>query len=144
MRRILKRLMIGAFGATILYFSAVALEYRNYWAALFWDTYLSWVPAYDIVKGPQESIKTRAQYKAATEFIRERSLTPLTAKFCPFAEAKFGTYPPSKREAMVGCVDMQNAYGALIRGHFTAVFQKDDSRAVELIKWAGEDGAVWR
>jgi hypothetical protein len=89
-------------------------------------------------------MKTRAQYKAATEFIKERSLTPSTAKFCPFAEAKFGILSATGQDAMEAWVDMQNAFGAMIRSHFTAVFRKDDPRSVAIVQWAGEDENVWR
>ena len=138
-KRTLRRIAIAVAAASVLYFSAVALVYRNYWAGLFWGTYLSWIPAYDIVKGPQRSIKARAQYKAATDFITERSLTASTAKFCPFTEAKFGTLSATGQDAMTGWVDMQNTFGAMIRSHFTAVFRKDAPRSVAMVQWAGED-----
>ena len=144
LKQTLKRAGIAILVGMMLYFSAVALMYRTYWGGLFWSTYLSWIPAYDIVKGPQQSLETRAQYKAATEFIRERSLTPSTAKFCPFAEAKFGTQNVTGRKVMVAWVDMQNSFGAMIRGRFMAVFEKDNPRSVELIQWSGEDGKVWK
>jgi hypothetical protein len=144
LKQTVKRVIIAAAAASVLYFSAVALVYRNYWVGLFWGTYLSWIPIYDIVKGPQQSMKTRAQYKAATEFIKERSLTPSTAKFCPFAEAKFGILSATGQDAMEAWVDMQNAFGAMIRSHFTAVFRKDDPRSVAIVQWAGEDENVWR
>jgi hypothetical protein len=43
------RISAAIAGMFILYFGAAALAYRNYWVGLFWEAYLPWVPAYDIV-----------------------------------------------------------------------------------------------
>ncbi len=48
-RRIARTLIVCLF----VYFSAVGLAHRNYWAGLFWGTYLSWIPVCDILDGFQ-------------------------------------------------------------------------------------------
>lgn len=139
LKQALKRIALALAATSVLYFSAVAVMERNYWAGMFWNTYLSWIPAYDVVKGPKQSLKIRAQYHAASEFITERSVTASTAKFCPFAKAEFGTLAVGGQDGMWAWVDMQNTFGAMIRSHFVAVFRKDNPRSVEYVQWAGQE-----
>ena len=143
MKRILKRISIALIGMAVLYFGATALAFRSYWAGLFWNTYLSWLPIYDVIESPKHALAKRAQYRAAEAFIRERMLTPSTAKFCSIDEAKFGS-DEDRRRVMVGWVDAQNPFGAMIRQHFTVVFLKDSGAEVDYVRWAGEGGQVWR
>lgn len=144
MRRKTRRLGIGLLALAILYFTAAGIAVRSYWPGLFWSTYLSWLPEYDLVKGPQQTLRERAQYRAAVVVITQRMLTPATAHFCTVSEAGFGA-DPSGNAVMIGWVDAQNAFGALIRSHFKAVFRKDDQKAVLQVEWFGDAAAerIW-
>jgi hypothetical protein len=135
----------GLLAVAILYFTAAGIAVRSYWGGLFWHTYLSWLPAYDIIRGPQQTLRERAQHKAAAAFITQRMLTPATARFCPISEARFGT-DQSGNPAMVCWVDAQNPFGATIRSYFKAVFRKEDEKVVLQVEWSGDDVAekVWR
>ena len=140
------RWLVGGLSAVaILYFIAAGIAVRSYWGGLFWGTYLSWLPAYDIVRGPQQTLRERAQYKAVVTFITQRILTPATARFCSIGEARFGT-DRAGNPAMVGWVDAQNPFGAMIRSHFKAVFQKEAETVVLQVEWPSDDGSekVWR
>ena len=99
----------------VFYLTASTLAHRNYWAGLFWSEYLVGLPAYDIIDGPRQSIQNRLQYRAAIKFIEPRLLSPSTASFCPFSGSQFGSVGKSNQRAMVGCVDAQNTFGAMIR-----------------------------
>jgi len=66
-----KRITVSIGLAIVLYFGASALAYRNYWVGLFWGTYLQWLPKYDIIVGPKQSIEKRDQYDAAVKFIAD-------------------------------------------------------------------------
>jgi hypothetical protein len=68
-----RRISVAIAGIFILYFGAVALAYRNYWVGLFWQTYLPWVPAYDIV-----SLTRRAFYDMHLALV-EMTLTLVAA-----------------------------------------------------------------
>jgi hypothetical protein len=138
-----KRITVAIGLAIVLYFGASALAYRNYWVGLFWGTYLPWLPKYDIIEGSKQSIEKRDQYDAAVKFITGRMLTPSTAKFCSIDEEKFGL-DESGMKAMDGWVDAQNAFGAMIRSNFRAVFRRNQPTKIDHVRWAGEDGQTWR
>jgi len=145
----MKRAAIFVAAFLVFYFSAVAVASRNYWAGMFWSLYLHGIPRYDLIQGPQEFMekytlrkKQRVAYKNAIEFIKARSITPSTLKFCPFDEHKFGVvsagFVGEGHPSMEVCVDMQNVYGAMIRRDFIVVFSEDK---VSLV--LQEDGNVW-
>lgn len=146
MKRHFRWLVGGLLTVAVLYFAAAGIAVRSYWGGLFWGTYLSWLPAYDVIKGPQQTFRERSQYRAAVAFITQRMLTPSTARFCSAGEARFGT-DQDGNPAMVGWVDAQNAFGAMIRSHFKAVFQKGGGETVVLrVEWPSDDGSekAWR
>ena len=138
-----KKVLFGALALLTIYLSGSALAHRNYWAGLFWGQYLSWLPAYDPVNGPRESVETRMQYSAATDFIRGRLLSPATAKFCSYSDAKFGTAEGTIQKAMTGCVDAQNAFGASMRRYFFVSFEAGTVNQVYSVRWDGPGGELW-
>lgn len=143
MKPVAKRVGIGVLAVLVLYFGVAAVASRSSLIGLFFSTYVSWVPLYDLVDGPRTALDRRARYNSAVDFITRRMLTPSTAHFCPLGEAKFGTDDASNSQVMVGWVDAQNAFGAMIRQHFEAFYGQDGTTVAE-IHWAGERASVWR
>jgi hypothetical protein len=65
-------------------------------------------------------------------------LTPATAKFCLIGEAQFGSNNHRSGDdygkgAMLGWVDAQNAFSAMIRRHFIVVFKRGNPTVVEQV-----------
>jgi len=143
MKRIGKRIGIGAMAVLVLYFGVAAVASRNSLVGLFFNVYAPWIPLYDVIEGPRLALNHRAQYNSAVQFITGRMLTPSTAHFCALSDAKFGTDDASNSKVMIGWVDAQNGFGAMIRQHFEAFYGQDGMTVAE-IHWAGERASAWR
>lgn len=140
----LRRAVIGALSLVMLYLGGSSLITRNYWVGVFWGSYLQWLPPYDIINVSRQSYQQKAQYNSVIEFIRPRLRTASTATFCKFSEAKFGTQRDTALTAMVGYVDAQNAFGAVIRSHFMATFEASSPTTVYGVHWLDDEKEFWR
>jgi hypothetical protein len=144
MKRFGKWLILSVMATAGVYLAAGTLATRSHWPGLFWQVYLDPLPEIDVIKTPERILDKYAQYVAVSDFILSRSRTPSTAKFCPLAQVKWRPEGNTDSEMMVGWVDMQNEFGAVVRTHFVARFEKDHPRLVESIFWADEAHSVWR
>lgn len=139
-RRSAKILAVAAILLLFVYFGGSALAYRNATVGRFWGVYISdWLPAYDLIEGPKETVHRYRQYRAAVAYITKRSAaSPKTLEFCPYSEAEFGWYKATKEEAMSGWVDAQNAFGATIRHHVVVLFYPYQPLVVDVVVMDGQ------
>jgi hypothetical protein len=135
--RIVKWTALVILCGVVLYGAAISVASHTYWGRLFLETsdISIWRP-----------IEHRNQYKASVTFIENRMLTPATSKFCSIGEAQFALNNDRYsndygRRAMLGWVDAQNAFSAMIRRHFIVVFKRDNPTVVEHVKW--DTGETW-
>lgn len=138
-RRIVKWTALVILCGVLLYSAAISVASHTYWGRLFIQTH----PEYGLAIW--RPIEHRTQYNASVKFIKDRMLTPATARFCSIGEAQFvfnndrysDTYG---RRAMSGWVDAQNAFSAMIRRRFVIVFKNDNS--VDRVTW--DTGETWK
>lgn len=69
-------------------------------------------------------------YVMAESTVKQKLKAPRTAKFCGYTQSKIINYEP-KKYTVLGCVDAQNSFGAMVRNNFEVS-----------LEWRGND--QWR